>query len=610
MLLQGVVLARGEPFALAPGDPGAGLLQEPLHIGGPGVAVRLDDEGQLAQQVRATEPMAAVRRGEVGGPAVVHDHPSVTRDDADGGHRFQPALLMHELQRDIPCRADVYPVIVLLDTDGSLIDMHRRVGEDPIDRHLLPAGERQVQLQHVLQDRGLGDGKADQGLDRLLHVLQGDHLGDQQVQRVRLGARAVLHGTGEALGERRAGVGAAVRAGLDLGIDVAHDLLKDNVDLGASLLTVRADGAQVLPTLLAGADLRNRNGLDGTGVRRATRIVDLAFGMGANLAECALVLLGSGGGLAGVRAALGGVPFHEDRNQHLHQHQQRLDQGAALGADFAVAGQLPEALLEGGELIAQGLPIDARHESMPRRLLVGLHRHQPREHRQALGRWHRRIASSPALGPALDRLTVGVVAPRVARPMYPIGGEVEPDLLSAHARLVHHLQLKAAPAGQVLIVQHRGISREDHLAGQRFQQRKQLAVIASFVVEAVAPAGTTRRVQIRRIAVNEFPPLIVKVRQESMRTAMHPLHRIGALEGLQRPFIALDADVAQRGRLALHDRPAAEVTLDIGIVRRHQGDDRLTQPRGRLGSEICAHRRRACAFLKMGRQRRIKSLRC
>ena len=101
------VLARGEPFALALGHTGAGLLHKPLQVAGPSVAVRLDDEGQLAQQVRATEPVATVLIGQVGSPAVVDDHPSIAGDDADGGHRLQAALLMHELQGDLACRADV-----------------------------------------------------------------------------------------------------------------------------------------------------------------------------------------------------------------------------------------------------------------------------------------------------------------------------------------------------------------------------------------------------------------------------------------------------------------------------------------------------------------------
>ena len=610
VLLQGVVLARGEPFAFALGDAGAGLLQQPLHVLRPGVAVRLEDEGQLAQQVRPTESMAAVLIGEVGGPAVVDDHPSVAGDDADGGHRFKPPFFVHELQGDVPCRADVDPMVALIDADGSLIDMHRRLGEDPLDGHALPAGQRQVQLQHVLQDRGFGDHLADEGLDRVLHALQGDHLGDQEIQHVRLDARAVLQGARERLGEGSPGLGAAVRAGLDLSVHVAEDLLEDDVDLGAPFVTVGAGLAQILPAFLAGADLGERNGLDGAGVPRAARVVRLALGMGAGVAERALVLLGSGGGLAGVRAGLWGVLLHEHRDQHLHQHQQRLDQGATLRAHLAVAGQLPEPLLERRELLAQGLLVEARHGMRPAGLLAGLDSHQPREHRQALPGRQRPIALSPALGLALDALPVGVVLACVAGPMHPIGTEVEPDLLGAHASLVHHLQLQAPPAGKLLIVQAGRVARENDLAGQALQQPKQLQVIMLFIVELVAPLGAARRVQVRRIAVNEFPPLIGKVRQEPVRAPQHQLHRIPTLESLQRALIEVDTDIAQCGELALHDRPAAEVAFDVGLVRGHQRNERLAQPRGCLGSEIRTHRCLTPALGRIGSQRSTRSLRC
>ena len=50
----------------------------------------------------------------------MHDHPSIAGDDADGGHRLEAPLLMGELQGDIACQADVYPVVVLLDTNGEV----------------------------------------------------------------------------------------------------------------------------------------------------------------------------------------------------------------------------------------------------------------------------------------------------------------------------------------------------------------------------------------------------------------------------------------------------------------------------------------------------------
>ena len=108
-----------------------------------------------------------------------------------------------------------------------------------------------------------------------------------------------------------------MRAGFDLGVDVADDLLEDDVDLGAPLVTARGDLAQVFAAFLAGADLGDRNGLDGAGVRRAARIVGCALGMAAGVAERALVFLASGARFAGVRAGLGGVLLHSKGESEL-----------------------------------------------------------------------------------------------------------------------------------------------------------------------------------------------------------------------------------------------------------------------------------------------------
>ena len=67
---------------------------------------------------------------------------------------------------------------------------------------------------------------------------------------------------------------------------------------------------------------------------------------------------------------------------------------------------------------------------------------------------------------------------------------------------------------------------------------------------------------------------------------MHELHGIVALELGKRSRVTIDADVAQRRRFALHDRTAAEMRFKLGVVGRHHGNQRLTQPRGRLGTEI------------------------
>jgi hypothetical protein len=74
-------------------------------------------------------------------------------------------------------------------------------------------------------------------------------------------------------------------------------------------------------------------------------------------------------------------------------------------------------------------------------------------------------------------------------------------------------------------------------------------------------AGGTRRVQVWAVAVDQFPAPIRKLRHQPVHPAVHQVHRIVALEYLQRMFIAVDvdADVTRCGELALHDCPAAEI---------------------------------------------------
>ena len=122
-----------------------------------GVAVGFDDEGELAQQMRPTQAMVAVFIGQVGGPAIMHDDPSVARDHADGLHRLLAAFLVQELQGDLAARADMDPLVLLIDPQGGLVHMQGRQGEEPFDRRFLPLLERHMQDQHVLEDRGLGD---------------------------------------------------------------------------------------------------------------------------------------------------------------------------------------------------------------------------------------------------------------------------------------------------------------------------------------------------------------------------------------------------------------------------------------------------------------------
>ena len=93
-----------------------------------------------------------------------------------------------------------------------------------------------MELKKVAQERGLGDGLADEGVHRLCGALEREHLGDQQVHDVGLDAVAVLERAGHLAGEACPRLGVAARTVLDFAVVVAHHLLEHKVDEGASFV--------------------------------------------------------------------------------------------------------------------------------------------------------------------------------------------------------------------------------------------------------------------------------------------------------------------------------------------------------------------------------------
>jgi len=76
-------------LVVALGHAGAGLLQQALEMDRPTVTIRLDDKGQLPQEMRPAQAMTAVLIGQIGGPAVMDDGPPIARDDVDGRPRVR-----------------------------------------------------------------------------------------------------------------------------------------------------------------------------------------------------------------------------------------------------------------------------------------------------------------------------------------------------------------------------------------------------------------------------------------------------------------------------------------------------------------------------------------
>ena len=150
----------------------------------------------------------------------------------------------------------------------------------------------------------------------------------------------------------------------------------------------------------------------------------------------------------------------------------------------------------------------------------------------------------------------------------------------------HDLHLQPAPAGQMRIIERRGMTRHHHLAGQGLEQDQQPDMIRFRHLEAVAAGRAAGGLQIGGIGIDQLGALEGEGREEIMGAAMHPFDRVVTAEGRQCPFVEIDADIAHRRRLAFHDRPAAEMALDIGRVRRHQRNQRLAQAGCCLRSEI------------------------
>ena len=129
-------LAPSESIVPALGDLSAGMLQQPFHPRGPDVPVAFENEGQPAQQKRPGELTDEVLAGAIVRPAVVDDHRPAAGGAVDRRHRFQVPLGVREQQGKNARRARVDPVDFPTDPQGNLIDVHRQVGQQLLDRHL------------------------------------------------------------------------------------------------------------------------------------------------------------------------------------------------------------------------------------------------------------------------------------------------------------------------------------------------------------------------------------------------------------------------------------------------------------------------------------------
>ena len=146
--------------------------------------------------------------------------------------------------------------------------------------------------------------------------------------------------------------------------------------------------------------------------------------------------------------------------------------------------------------------------------LPSRNRQDRRQRRTTLGTRHLPTEPRPGLGPALDALAVGIVAPRITTPVNPTRLEVEPHFLDSHPSSSSSCRAR--------------ITRQHHLTGQFRQYSEQLHMIFFLAVAAVTISSRclARRLQVRRISVNQFTGVDCKLRKAGMAAAMHQFDRI------------------------------------------------------------------------------------
>ena len=255
------------------------------------VVMSIDDEGELAQEMRAAQRVVAMRVAEVRGPAVVDRDAAVAREDADGLDGLASALGVEAFDGERSGGVDMNPVILSVHAQRGLVDVHRRCEEQPFNGVVLPLGQRLMELSDVAEQRRLGQELADEGVHRLGDALEREHLGDEQVHGIGLDAGAVLERAGHRVGEARPGLGVAARAVLDVGVGVTHDLLEHDVDKCAPLMAGGCGVGEVFAAACAGIDAQL--GEVGPGARVCS----------ARLVRCGSFALGAGARAGGVLAA-------------------------------------------------------------------------------------------------------------------------------------------------------------------------------------------------------------------------------------------------------------------------------------------------------------------
>ena len=105
------------------------------------------------------------------------------------------------------------------------------------------------------------------------------------------------------------------------------------------------------------------------------------------------------------------------------------------------------------------------------------------------------------------------------------------------------LSIQRAPAREPFVVQGRGVTGQDDIAGQSLEQFQQLYVVLFLIVETVSAPRCTGVMEIGRIAVDQFATPVVILRQEPMSTVVDLLYRIVTFKSGHCPRVEVNANI-------------------------------------------------------------------
>ena len=239
--------------------------------------------------------------------------------------------------------------------------MHDRSFQQHLDGPAFPLVQCTVHPHDPFRERRLGDPPAGHVVQHLRRAPQRHHLGDQEVDRHRDHAIAVLQWPGQVFRKRPAGDRPAGRTALRLGPEPPFPGDNLDVDQYPLLMTERLHPAQVLAAVLA---MRHLNGLFshlGAGVRIRLLVHLRAFAAGTGPTLRTLVERNRRTRKGRIGRTLRRVTLEQQRHDQLHQRVHRLEQRRHLGRNLARRLELPELLAVLLELLADRLPALFRH---------------------------------------------------------------------------------------------------------------------------------------------------------------------------------------------------------------------------------------------------------